>query len=242
MPLLDGGLAGWDFEEHVASQIKGSDGKQQKTSIQDFVEAGTVVICAGPAEMPTDSAANLVPIGLVENAVVNMNRPLQRIFEIGSRLSYIIPGKAVGGLNLARVLFDGDNILKALYWGELKTIAKDVGGWKLDFNTPVSDLGADAQSVIVKERPFSGHIAQDLTSKMFQHPVGLAFYYHDVEQAQIGATYFEGCMISTYNMGINAGMNVLTESVSMEFVRARSIAISAEMDLAWGPANISQSV
>jgi len=241
MGRLDTNVSDWNFEEHVASQVsaKGLNNHTQKVSIQDFVEAGTVVICAGPAMLPTESAADLIPIGLVENAVINMNRPLQRIFEIGSRLSYIIPGRAVGGITLARVLFDGDNILKALYWGEVENMLFSGGKYSINFKTPANDLGSEEDSAESNERPFSGHIAQDLTHKLFLHPIGLAFYYHDVEQQQIGATYFEGCMISTYNMGINAGMNILTESATMEFVRARSIDIDRSVETTWGPVNIT---
>jgi hypothetical protein len=67
----------------------------------------------------------------------------------------------------------------------------------------------------------------NLASTFFDQPVGLAFYFKDRQSDTVGQIYFEGCRVSAYNMGISANMNVLTESINMEFIRCRPIVTAA---------------
>ena len=95
----------WDWENQHVNQSY-DDGSQKDVSVYDIIESGTVLIAAGPASLTaatqvsvnggTNNGFRLVPIGLVETATVAMSKPLSRIFEIGSKLSYIIPGRTVG--------------------------------------------------------------------------------------------------------------------------------------------------
>ena len=224
--------AGWDWEDkHVIQAFSGVSGIEQTSSIgiHDIVESGTVLIAAGPSDLDTagDPTKNplgyrVVPIGLLESAQVSLNKPLSRIFEIGSRLSYIIPGRTVGGIALSRVFFDGPSILKAMYFGEVKE----------DFATKDKKFAQFISSPYMKDGTQqyerfanigSGNLAMNLASSFFDQPIGLAFFFKDTQSDTVGQTYFEGCRISTYNLGISAGMNVLTESINLEFVRVRPI-------------------
>jgi len=226
--------ASWDWEDKHVSQayLNPEDGISQKESvaINDIVESGTVLIAAGPADLDkaTDTTLNnegmrIVPIGLVETAQISMNKPLSRIFEIGSKLSYIIPGRTVGGISLSRVFFDGPSLLKALYMGEVKADAASVQDkWaKFMSNKYTDNDGTEAYQKF--SHIGSGNLAMNLASSFFDQPVGLAFFFKDQQSDTVGQTYFEGCRVNTYNLGISANMNVLTESVNMEFVRCRPI-------------------
>ena len=228
---------GWDWEnKHVsqsydsAADNKGGDGKD--ISIHDIVESGTVLICAGPAELASTngvdnpSGTRIVPIGLVETAQINMNKPLSRIFEIGSKLSYIIPGRTVGGIALNRVFFDGPSLLKVLYAGEIKHDAADTVNKYARFQSNPK-IGGDPTKNDAFAHIGSGNIAMNLASSFFEQPIGLAFYFRDQQNDTVGQIYFEGCSVSTYNMGISANMNVLTESVNMEFIRVVPIVTQA---------------
>lgn len=222
---------GWQWEDKHVSQAyispQGIDFKEG-IAVNDIVESGTVLIAAGPADFDKaldgagDEGIRIVPIGLVETAQISMNKPLSRIFEIGSKLSYIIPGRTVGGLSMSRVFFDGPSILKAMYMGEVSA----------DFAT------TDAKYVKYISNPYivngdetyqkfsnigSGNLAMNLASSFFEQPFGLALYFRDQQSDDVGQIYLEGCRISTYNFGISANMNVLTESINMEFVRLRPI-------------------
>jgi hypothetical protein len=229
---------GWSWENKHVSQayVNNTSGLTDKASIaiHDIIESGTVLIAAGPTDLDaavaragggasTPGATSLgfrvVPIGLIETAQLSMNKPLSRIFEIGSKLSYIIPGRTVGGMSLSRVFFDGPSILKALYMGEVISdyATKDVKYAKF-MSLAAQDDGYQQFANIG-----SGNLAMNLASTFFDQPTGLAFFFRDLKSDNVGQTYFEGCHVSTYNLGISANMNVLTESVNMEFIRCRPI-------------------
>jgi len=227
--------ASWDWENFHVSQSFIDTGDGDKTpstiSINDIVEAGTVLIAAGPADLiksglilGDEGGIRIVPIGLVETAQISMNKPLSRIFEIGSKLSYIIPGRTVGGISLSRVFFDGPSLLKAIYMGEVKA----------DYASDKKKYAKFQSTAVDKYQGFqhigSGSIAMNLASSFFDQPVGLAFLFRDQQDETVGQIYFEGCRVSTYNIGINAQMNVLTEAISMEFVRCRPIVATSSDD------------
>jgi hypothetical protein len=225
--------ANWDWEDkHVMQSFTSPDqDTPQDISVHDIIESGTVLIAAGPGSLGAASADNntykVVPIGLIETAQISLNKPLSRIFEIGSKLSYIIPGRTVGGISLSRVFFDGPSIMKALYFGEVKQdyadqmhkFAKMASDPKYNFNggTTPSEEYRRFQNI------GSGNMAMNLASTFFDSPMGLCFFFKDTSSDMVSQTYFEGCRISTFNLGISAGMNVLTEAVNIEFVRVRPI-------------------
>jgi len=229
----------WDWEDkHVMQSFSppesGTDPKaDQGISVHDIVESGTVLIAAGPADLDaaTPDAGSqgsylgyrVVPIGLIETAQISLNKPLSRIFEIGSKLSYIIPGRTVGGISLSRVFFDGPSIMKAMYFGEVKADYADQGHKYAEMmSSPAYD--ANGQQVYEKFANIgSGNMAMNLASSFFDNPMGLAFFFKDNQSDMVSQTYFEGCRISTYNLGISAGMNVLTEAINIEFIRVRPI-------------------
>lgn len=215
----------WDWEtQHVnqAYDEETSGGASPEVSVYDIIESGTVLICAGPASLTAavksfpgagdESGIRLVPIGLVETATVAMSKPLSRIFEIGSKLSYIIPGRTIGQIALARVLFDGPSLLKVLYQGEVNRDSQNTDGTKQASFFSGAEVSRAAAIG-------SGNVAINLASTFFDQPVGLGFFFKDRSDEMVSQIYFEGCRISTHNLGIAANMNVLTESVSMEFVQ-----------------------
>lgn len=229
--------AAWSWEDsHVAQAYvdptSSSTGLsyQEGIAINDIVESGSVLIAAGPADLSiaTDpqknpgAGYNIVPIGLVETAQISMNKPLSRIFEIGSKLSYLIPGRTVGGITLSRVFFDGPSLLKALYMGEVEADYATADVKKAKFVSNQYYEGGQ-KAYLDYANIGSGNLAMNLASSFFEQPVGLAFLFKDQNSDTVGQTYFEGCRVSTYNIGISANMNVLTESVNMEFIRCRPI-------------------
>jgi len=228
----------WNWETQHVDQSYSNAGKSKDVSIYDIIESGTVLIAAGPASLTAATMNNadgskgyrLVPIGLVETATVAMSKPLSRIFEIGSKLSYIIPGRTIGQIALARVLFDGPSLLKVLYQGEVDADMQTSNGRKsADFASGAFVRDASAIG--------SGNIAINLASSFFDQPVGLGFFFKDRSDEMVSQIYFEGCRISTHNLGIAANMNVLTESVSMEFVQCVPIVATKPWTNSSKPAN-----
>jgi hypothetical protein len=228
--------AAWDWEKSHVSQAyidPAPDGSlsDSPVSINDIIESGTVLIAAGPADLDAasqdDLGVRIAPIGLVETAQISMSKPLSRIFEIGSKLSYIIPGRVVGGIGLSRVFFDGPSLLKAIYRGEVKADAADTQSKFVKF---VSNKYKDSQGNEAYQKfdnIGSGNLAINLASSFFNQPCGLAFYFRDQQNDAVASIYFEGCHVSTHNIGISANMNVLTEAINMEFIRCRPIVTQA---------------
>ena len=84
-------LQDWNYgSQHVQINLNGSD----------FVSAQTTLICAGPPRMASVSSivsgTPVLALGVTENFSVQQNQQLQRVFEIGSARSYLIPGPVVG--------------------------------------------------------------------------------------------------------------------------------------------------
>jgi hypothetical protein len=221
--------ASWDWENEHVSQSYTDNTQSKDLSVYDIVESGTVLIAAGPASWSLavenqgeeNLGVRLVPIGLVETATIAMSKPLSRIFEIGSKLSYIIPGRTIGEIALARVLFDGPSLLKVLYRGEVMHDEQLPSGRKLTTFFSNKTKQVETQAI------GSGNIAMNLASTFFDQPIGLGFFFKDRENENVSQMYFEGCRVSTWNLGIAANMNVLTESVRMEFVQCFPIVAAA---------------
>jgi len=227
----------WDWENKHVNESYKINGKSADAIAHDIVESGTVLICAAPASLSSvvgnttggigglNPGVRIVPIGMVEQASVAQSKPLSRIFEIGSKLSYIIPGRTVGQIALARVLFDGPSLLKCLYQGEVKTDEQlSTGQKKVEFMS-------GGKSPLTGFQPIgSGQLAMNLASTFFDQKTGLVFFFRDRQSDGVATMYFEGCQVSTHSLGIAAGMNVITESVSMEFVRAVPVIVAAAID------------
>jgi hypothetical protein len=219
----------WDWEGHHVGQsyVESNETQLADISINDIVEAGTVLIASGPSDLEAASknagGFRIVPIGMVETAQISMNKPLSRIFEIGSLLSYIIPGRAVGGISLSRVFFDGPSLLKVLYMGEVEKDSADTSNKYAKFMSSKETKGPMAHIG-------SGNLAMNLASRFFNEPAGLAFFFRDQANDEVSQIYFEGCRVGTWNLGISANMNVLTEAVNIEFVKCRPIVTAATID------------
>jgi len=219
------GKGNWNWEEHVASRLVNKDGTSQEIAVQDFVEAGTVLIAAAPARVDPTQVFRAVPIGMIESAVVAHNKPLNRIFEIGSKMSYLIPGRGMGNMQISRVFFDGDSILKALYWGEVNNYVESADSYDVDF---ASSSPGDSKTTKFAVRPWSKRLAVDLMNTFFDRAFGLVFYFCDSQKDTLGIMYFEGCMVSSHSIGITAAANVITEGVAIDFIRARSLKVKNE--------------
>ena len=177
-----------------------------------FVSSKLVLIAAGPPRLGVkddlERAAvtyGVYPISAVENVVLTQAKPIQKLFEIGSELSYPIPGHWVGTLNLSSAFHYGPNILNVLY----------------AYYTGL--LGGAGSGVEPKDPARSGDWYLNLMSELFDYPMGLYIVGNQSTNKVLGSFYFEDCMVSAHQMGINSGMVVLTENVSIEVTKVRPV-------------------
>jgi len=92
------------------------------SSIQEnqFTTAARCVIFAG-----RQGSATLTPVGIVQGYGWSENRQVDMIFELGSDLPYLVPGRTTGQISLSRMLLYGRDLLNVIY----NTAADDQREW-----------------------------------------------------------------------------------------------------------------
>jgi len=226
---ISGDIGSWEPNTKHVSQISlnettGAPTVRDRQGL-DFIEAGTVLICAGPVSLDSAGAAgseiNVVPIGLIEQMSVQQSRALQRVFEIGSKLSYIIPGRTVGGFSISRMMFDGPSLLRMITAGEMKvTTPPSVGA-----SNGVATLSDSSTLAISTEDVGYGGIQLNFASKLLELPLGLMMYFRDAKDQNVSAVYFEEVRLSSHSFAMASQSTVIAESVNAEFVRVRPVQI-----------------
>jgi len=226
-PTIQGDIGSWEpATQHVAKVAL--DANTQQPSISDnkgidFIEAGTVLICAGPVSLDrageTGNEINVVPIGLIEQMSVQQSRSLQRIFEIGSKLSYIVPGRTVGGFSLNRMFFDGPSLLRMATAGEMKITEEPGTG------DGTAELSDGTKLSVTSDDIGYGGIQLNFASKLLELPMGLMMYFRNAQDENVSAVYFEEVRLSSHSFAIASQSTVIAESVNAEFVRVRPIQI-----------------
>jgi hypothetical protein len=201
----------WQFKtEHAQTDILNAAG-----GLQDFISAESIILCAGPA-IKTTTLDTLIPIGLCDSVSIQQNRNIIQLFEIGSRLPYLLPGRTIAQLQLNRVVFNGSSLLGALTEGivaPLSTVTNDSPGSEL--------VGQDAQ----------GRFYMNLASSFFNSSFGLAILYQDSDSSTntatttagqwVAAFYAENCMVQSHQMNIQGQQYIVMESA---LVRCTNIA------------------
>ena len=234
-------LSNWKFwEQHVQNDMPGGN----------FINAATVLVAAGPPRLNqagfTGAQANsnlAFPIGVVENFGLNQNKMIQKMFEIGSKRSYHIPGRTVGTFTIGRVLYWGPSLLRVLYayYPSSKMQKGGAGAWPLSNseNSSEKDLNQNTPQVLdlagygaSQENPSTvaaenSDFFINLASDLFDHPLGLMIYLRDAEDEPYGAFYLEDCYLQAHSFNINASSVLVAEGTSAQYDRLVPINITS---------------
>jgi hypothetical protein len=237
-------LAKWDFRtQHV----------QRELEPQDFVNASTVLVAAGPPRIVSPgelagttggaeqrlTAVNLFPIGVVENMTIVSNRQLQILFEIGSKRQFYIPGRVIPQITLARTLFNGPNILRALYaYYPVDQLAKP--------NFPLVQTSRQAFKEIfackVQEQPGFTDFWANMNSDLFDRPFGLLMLLKDQCNRAYGSVYLENAFINNHQISVNASSTLVAEGTTIQFERMVPVDIGAKPASAKTGSDVSQGI
>lgn len=102
--------------------IDNFDGKKQHvdSEIQEsqFMDSARTVIYGATTKAGTDEPGPFRMIGLVQSFGWSERKQLSQLFELGSDIPYMIPGRTTGNISLQRVLLSGKDLLNALYHGD----------------------------------------------------------------------------------------------------------------------------
>lgn len=236
------GLAKWKFRsQHV----------QRELEPQDFVNAATVLIAAGPprivapgvlsarppgAPPQRQSAVYLFPIGIVENMTIVSNRQLQILFEIGSKRQFYVPGRVVPQISFARTLFNGPNLLRALYaYYPQKLIHPRVSVLS---EAPTSQFGELLQCPI-EEIPGYMDFFINLNSDLFDRPFGLLVIMKDDCNRPYASFYLENAFINNHQLTVNASSALVAEGSTIQFERIVPVDIGAVQASAKSGVNVA---
>lgn len=203
----------WDFNSSHVEEVTGASHEQ-------FISGKSTLILAGPPALDAaEYSLQFFHIGFAENAVLSQNRVLQRLYEIGSEMSYILPGPASGVLSLGRALFHGRSLQRVLY---------------AYYNIQDSDAeklipeGATVDSP--SNKPGSGSFWLNLASDMFARPMGLGLVFDDQRPGgtHYGGIFLQNAFIQSHQLSISSATVIIAEGVTIQYESLVPMASSEE--------------
>jgi hypothetical protein len=143
-------VSDWDFShKHIDSSL----------SRDNFISASRAIIYAAPYDSASGSAANFHRVGVIQGYSWGEQRQVEMVFEIGSDVPYLIPGRTYGNLSLSRILVFGKDMVNVMYYeGALSDSDKYIRSLKeitasIDMMFAAYDMSTDQQ---VYSRVFQG--------------------------------------------------------------------------------------
>ena len=212
----------WKFK---TAHAQGNDILTPSGGLTDFISAESIVLCAGPAVYDQSvSLSSLIPIGLCDSVGVQQNTNIIQLWEVGSRLPYLIPGRTQAQLQLNRVVFNGDSLMGALTAGANSSWMSSAGS-----DSPGVDWNASADG---GKYDNNGAFLMNLASSFFKKPFGLAILVQDGDNSKYSITendvvrnvtntengqfvsglYAENCYIQSHQMNVQGQQFIVMES------------------------------
>lgn len=163
-----------------------------------FLSSARVVIYAASGTGGTSSNArtSFKPVGLIQSFDHTESRDVERIFELGSDVPYLVPGRTVGQLNLSRVMISGKDLLNVVYGNDQAT---DSSNWMKsikDISKPIDLL----------------FVAYTNTNNADTKPT---MFYRQ----------FTNCVITSRQEQISAGTITITEGMSIMYEKIGDVKI-----------------
>ena len=102
----------WNYQAANVGQLSPGD------YIGKFIEGETILLAAGPPVYDPDSLndiAQMHVIGMTQSIGITEGKQIQRVFEIGSRKGYLVPGRSAGSMVISKIWANSDSLLGSLY-------------------------------------------------------------------------------------------------------------------------------
>jgi len=207
----------WSFKTKHAQDAL--DILTESGQLTDFVSGESVVLAAGPAAYKDMDITKLFPIGLCDSVNLQQNTNIMQLYELGSRLPYIIPGRTQGQLQLNRVVFNGDSLMGAL------TSGNGLAGYEATSNSDAPGLDWTQRPGVVKSTN-NGAFLLNLASSFFKKPFGLAILIQDSDTSEVGpkgagqyvtGLYVENCLIQSHQLSMQSQQFLVMESALVRY-------------------------
>jgi hypothetical protein len=227
----------WDFaSQHV--QVELANG--------EYVSGESTLVLGGPSKLDMigsgDNALEkthaLYPIGLLQALTIGQNRQVARLFEVGSKRAYFVPGRLFANFQANRILFYGPSLMRLLYAvapGGAPFTFQTEGGAPTNqtvLNPPAKYAELFPKDIRLKPGYGEGASGEDnrdfyisLASELFNIPFGLCVVFKDARRRTYGAFYLEDCMIEAHTLGVDANNVVIAEGVNGQFDMVRPIQV-----------------
>jgi hypothetical protein len=145
------------------------------------------------------------PVGLIQAYTFNEQRQVDMLFELGSELPYLVPGRTTGQIAITRMLMNGKDIANVLYGysagsvSDLFVNVKTIKSLK-DINKPVNLMfAAFATSAASSREDWNGEKDGTVTG------------------AKLFSRMFKNCWITSRSESIGAGQTVVGENCSLVY-------------------------
>jgi hypothetical protein len=170
----------------------------ESISMEGFLDSSNTIIYAA-RKNADGTISKYNPVGIVQSAGWQESKEINKIYEIGSRTPYMVPGKTQGALSLSRVMISGNDLLNTLYHGT---------GAEIDvekFIISLSEIDVPLYIMFVT----TGHKTKGTT---------LSKKYSRV---------FEEVYITGRSESIGAGQSLILENVSMTYSRISDASVKS---------------
>jgi len=212
-------LSSWDFsKDHVDSSISRGLFISSKTVLLAAVEDPTKVltqIANGETSDKVKKGITGRPIGIISDWSVVQQKMLQRLFEVGSAQSYIIPGNTSASFSIGRVMFSGSSVLSEAY-----NISSDDGdnAKEAGFKIP-TDAAANNSD--------EEYMALNLSAKIFDKPTTLLWLFKNNDNKTVGAYLFVDAQVESYQISGNAQSVIIAENAQFQFTKVYPLNVTA---------------
>ena len=186
----------WEFKkQHVPNQ-----GIDTSNGFHEFVSPARTIIYAKRANAPEDI---FYPIGVIQGFQHQEQKDIQHIFELGSDIPYLVPGRTQGSLSLSRALLHGADILNVLYG------AVDAEGTLTNPNSWISSLRDITTPLTLMFSMFSGDTSQENTG-----------------EGKVYSRIFTGCLIQSKSENFGAGGTIVAENINIIYEHVDRVKIA----------------
>lgn len=179
---------------------------------ESFISASRCVVYAQVAKSTKNQTTSLVdssfyPIGLVQSYNWNEQRQVDMIFELGSDVPFLVPGRTTGQLSISRMMLYGRDLINVLYNSNLNKNTNAV------VDPAANSYGQyTIRSLKDIDKPLNlmfAMFSNDYNSGTFESTLKLdaaSKYYSRV---------FRNCWITSRGESLSAGQTVVAEQVSI---------------------------
>lgn len=189
------------------------------------------LVLVGPARFTNaENMSSLKAVGMLQQMQVSQQRAVQPLQAIGSGRNFFLAGKPMVNFSIGRLFAKGPNLYRALTANILSD--QDVKGFNPE---------EPAASTNYSDGVFN------MDSEMFLVPFGMAVCFRDKSGGNLGSFYIESCMISSYQIGIASGQNVIMENISGSADRLYPFDITAQGNISsianfFGGSNVVENI